>query len=184
MGIVHSARLPRHQLGELHLVTKLSMESLRNWQRNFLRVCPTGRLSLGEFQANYASRFPFGNSEQVFNAVDTDRDGKIDFKELMIGLCVTHNWPLDEKLKWSFDIYDLNCNGFIEYSELLELAKVICQVLGKNDRNQPAILVNSIYASMGKGRNSRFTRDEFVEGCKRDETIRRAFGLNDGLLKY
>mgnify|MGYP001762210493 FL=1 len=85
--------------------------------------CPSGMLDKAEFSRIYNQFFPFGDptalAEYVFNVFDEDKNGTIDFKEFICALSVTSRGRLDEKLRWAFQLYDINGDGTITYNEML-----------------------------------------------------------------
>jgi Ca2+-binding EF-hand superfamily protein len=84
--------------------------------------------------------------EHVVNAIyqtfDTDNDGKvgmrkqiddvfclmfyvlIDFKEFVIGFLLTTKGTMEEKLDYTFQLYDIDKDGYIDQSEIDVMAKV------------------------------------------------------------
>ena len=56
--------------------------------------------------------------EQIFRVFDVNRDGMIDRHEFLRGLAMCCRGPVDEKLRFCFDMFDLSGDGFIDREEL------------------------------------------------------------------
>lgn len=97
--------------------------------------CPSGVLDKAEFARIYKQFFPFGDptvlAEYVFNVFDENKNGSIDFKEFICALSITSRGRLDEKLRWAFQLYDIDGDGTITYNEMLStyrapLTQLLC----------------------------------------------------------
>jgi Ca2+-binding EF-hand superfamily protein len=63
--------------------------------------------------------------DQLFRCFDIDGDGFVDFKEFIVGLCVSSSENSETKLKWAFNMYDIDGNGMICKEEMVHIIKVV-----------------------------------------------------------
>jgi len=186
-----SSKLAPKEIKELSAKTGYSREEIKQWYRGFLNDCPSGKLDRQEFKRVYANFFPCGDAsefaEHVFSTYDTNGDGSIDFREFLTAMSVTSRGTMEDKLKWAFELYDLNKDGAITKDEMIELIGAIYKMFNKTDPNQSSPSAgnnsdqkecpsaeertNEIFDLMDKNADSKLSFEEFLEGARKDSTL-------------
>jgi len=158
--------------------TKYDEATLKKLHKEFLKECPTGELDKVKFNQTmqlYKLCFPEGDSlnfcEHVFRTFDKDNNGVIDFKEFITAVDVTSSGTVEDKLRWAFQMYDIDRNGSIELSELTNIIEAIHQMIGKKLAKEKA---KEIFEAIDANNDKKITVDEFIEACIKDEELRKA----------
>ncbi|ELU07447.1 hypothetical protein CAPTEDRAFT_226463 [Capitella teleta] len=170
-------------LTDLEDSTSLSAEEIRRFYKEFMKDCPSGRMtmSLDDFQKVYARIFPEGDAKKfashVFKHLDGDASGRIDFREFIQAISVQMKGSTEQKLQWVFDLYDLDGTGFIEKNELLEMVNSQYRLKGSTispDENMtPDQIVDYILEKADDNKDEKLSRDEFTKGAMQSRTIQR-----------
>jgi len=181
------AKLSPDELRELEESTYFDKRELQKWFREFMKDCPSGTLSQDDFVRIYQQFFPHGNpakfARHVFKVFDVNSDGCCSFNEFMVALSVTSKGTLEEKLDWAFSLYDLDGDGYISNTEMLNIVNSIYEMVGNmlhlpKDEDTPQKRVNKIFNQMDADKDGRLTRDEFKEGSKMDPFIVQALTID------
>ena len=106
-----------------------TVQEIEGWFREYRTSLRKGldKLTVTEFQDVYNSVFDGDAAEftkHLFRTFDSDGDGFVDFKEFIVGLCVSGSDNADTRLRWAFKMYDCDGNGFITRGEMASMLKV------------------------------------------------------------
>lgn len=178
-------RLSDEEIDRLTKNTTYSRQQIQDWHQGFLRDCPTGKLDKKKFLEVYKKFYPEGKAEkfcgQVFKTFDSDDNGYIDFVEFLIAVNITSHGDVREKLRLAFDMYDMNKNGKIDKKEMTKVITAIYDLLGEENRkgdNAPDNRVKKIMEKLDINDDKNISRDEFVEGCLKDDILRQLLAPN------
>jgi Ca2+-binding EF-hand superfamily protein len=156
--------------------TDLSQEKIVEWYSQFNKACPQNKLDKEKFIQFFSMLIP-GNDENeylfcdaIFQACDTDSNGYIDFAEFLLIFCLRSKATLREKLSWLFEVYDTNKSNNITHTELVKMLKLIFSIKKLNiDAYKKGL---EIFQLMDRSKDNRITKQEFISGCTKDQSIR------------
>ncbi|XP_020895550.1 neuronal calcium sensor 1 isoform X2 [Exaiptasia diaphana] len=165
--------------------TKFTRQELQRMYRGFKNECTNGLVDRDTFKKIYAQFFPYGDSSQyanlLFNVFDQNKNGRISFEDFVLGLSVSLHGTLDEKMKWAFQLYDLDGDGVITREELATVVhSVHCmmgEALSSGEECSVQEQVERLFALMDTNEDGVITEDEFIEGCKKDESIKQSLAV-------
>lgn len=160
--------------------TKFNRDKIIEWHMAFLTDCPNGRLDKKQFAKLFQQLEPSETkvdkyAECVFKTFDTDHSGYIEFTEFLMAFNVRSKGKLEERLAWTFNVYDIDSNGMIDKKELKKMFTMLFTMLNVNKKdekynvNTRAEEVIKKYDSSG---DKKLSLDEFVQGVKSDEPLR------------
>ncbi|CAF0873248.1 unnamed protein product [Rotaria sp. Silwood1] len=180
MGNKPVAKLRPNELEYFRQRTKFTDAEIQDWYKCFYKDCPSGVLTLDEFKKIYAQFFPAGDSsifsEYVFKRFVTNNDKKLSFQDFLIALSITAKGNIDEKLDWTFDLYDIDGDGFISKDEMYNIVDSIYKMIGTviqlpDDESTPQKRTDKIFSTFDIDHDGKLSRDEFIHGAKLDPSI-------------
>uniref|UniRef100_I3NA18 Potassium voltage-gated channel interacting protein 3 n=1 Tax=Ictidomys tridecemlineatus TaxID=43179 RepID=I3NA18_ICTTR len=184
----------RHQpegLDQLQAQTKFTKKELQSLYRGFKNECPTGLVDEDTFKLIYSQFFPQGDATTyahfLFNAFDADGNGAIRFEDFVVGLSILLRGTVHEKLKWAFNLYDINKDGYITKEEMLAIMKSIYDMMGRHTypilrEDAPLEHVERFFQKMDRNQDGVVTIDEFLESCQKDENIMSSMQLFENVI--
>ncbi|KAJ1975496.1 Calcium-binding protein NCS-1 [Dimargaris cristalligena] len=190
MGKTNS-KLSHEELRDLREMTYFEKSELKQWYKGFIKDFPNGTLGPNEFRKIYKQFFPFGDSSEfadyVFRVFDRNNNNQIDFKEFICALSISCRGNLQEKLQWTFNLYDIDRDGYITYEEMLQIVEAIYKMVGTmvnlpEDEDTPEKRVKKLFNMIDTDRDGKVSLTEFQQGAEKDPSIVEALNLYAGLV--
>ena len=157
----------------------LNNEALKKIYKQFLAIDQdkSGMVDINEFcRLLRVERSPF--VERLFSMFDSDRTGLIDLKEFVVGLSNVGTEARENKVKFAFQVFDLDGSGSIDSSELRKIVKATNMASEKQLNRKVEWLMKQCDTD-GDGQIS---FDEFVNLSKKfPNIVFPAFSLASGL---
>ncbi|XP_012055248.1 PREDICTED: Kv channel-interacting protein 4, partial [Atta cephalotes] len=183
---------PRYRpdsLASLCRATRFTEAELKRIYRGFKAECPTGVVREDTFKCIYSQFFPQGaNTSQyahyVFNTLDQDHSGLLSFEDFVTGLSILARGSIDEKLRWTFSLYDINGDGCITREEMTDIVTAVYELMGKFsdpnlDHEGVREKVDRMFQKMDGNRDGVVTLSEFLEACRADPDISTSMAALD-----
>ncbi|XP_064204363.1 calaxin isoform X3 [Anguilla rostrata] len=116
--------------------------------------------------------------DRVFHAFDKDNDSYVNVKEWTEGLSVFLRGTLDEKIKYCFDVYDLNGDGHISREEMFHMLKnsLIRQPTEEDPDEGIKDLVEIALKKMDHDHDGRLSFTDFEKAVREEDLLLEAFG--------
>ncbi|XP_041280631.1 calsenilin-like isoform X2 [Pyrgilauda ruficollis] len=175
-----SARHHPEGLEQLLARTKFTKPELQSLYRGFKSECPSGLVDEETFTLIYSRFFPRGDASSyahfLFDAFDADRNGALCFQDFAVGLSVLLRGTEQQKLRWTFDLYDVNKDGCVSKEDMLQIMKAIYAMMGRCTEpapgaSAPAQHVELFFQKMDRNGDGVVTFEEFLATCQEDKDI-------------
>ncbi|XP_033171069.1 uncharacterized protein LOC117148016 isoform X1 [Drosophila mauritiana] len=183
------ARYRPDSLSALSRATRFTEDEIKRIYRGFKAECPTGVVKEDTFKVIYSQFFPQGANptlyaHYVFNTLDQDHSGIVSFEDFVQGLSILSRGSVEEKLRWTFSLYDINGDGFITREEMTDIVTAIYELMGRLPDECPEEekikgKVEQIFQKMDTNRDGVVTLEEFLEACRNDDAISRSMSVFD-----
>ncbi|KAK9402263.1 GUCA1A: Guanylyl cyclase-activating protein 1 [Crotalus adamanteus] len=165
----------------------IAMENYQ-WYAKFMKECPSGQLTMYECKKilGLENSTTLANNyvEKVFNIFDTNKDGFIDYLELLAAINLVIRGKIDQKLKWYFKLYDIDGSGTIDKKEVISILMAV-QTINNNQDMTPEELTSLIFQKIDVNNDGELSLEELMNGVEKDEhfqeIISKSFELSNVL---
>uniref|UniRef100_A0A3P9LUW5 EF-hand domain-containing protein n=1 Tax=Oryzias latipes TaxID=8090 RepID=A0A3P9LUW5_ORYLA len=154
---------------------EVTLQNLQELYRRFASECPSGNLHFHEFRRIFgvssSSTQESAYMKIVFQSFDTNKDGKIDFMEYVAAVNLILRGKLEDKLKWSFKVYDRDGHGSLSREEVGHVVRIINNIKKHEDPNLTESaddICDRMFQLLDKNRDSQISLEEFIEGAEKD----------------
>ncbi|XP_061885487.1 guanylate cyclase activator 1g [Entelurus aequoreus] len=150
----------------------------------FMKECPSGALHLHEFKRIFG--VPSSSAEEslfietIFRSFDTNQDNALDFLEYVAALHLILRGNLEDRLKWSFKMYDKDGNGKLDRQEVKRIIKIFYKIKLQNSDVSltPSEICDRIFDLVDQNNDGQITLAEFMEGAQQDEWVMNILKLD------
>ncbi|XP_022782895.1 calsenilin-like [Stylophora pistillata] len=125
-------------------------------------------------------------ANHIFNVFDHDRDGKVSFEDFVTGLSLSLYGSREEKMRWAFQLYDLDGDGYITREEMATVVHSVHCMMGIDTLPTGAEMgvdeqVERLFMLMDKNQDGVISEEEFLDGCEKDESIKQSLAMFDSV---
>ncbi|XP_053691417.1 Kv channel-interacting protein 4-like [Sabethes cyaneus] len=190
--IVTPPKYRPESIAALCAATRFTEAEIKRIYRGFKAECPAGIIREETFKFIYSQFFPQGANtglyaHYVFNTLDKDHTGILSFENFVQGLSILSRGSLEEKLCWTFSLYDINHDGKITREEMTDIAIAIYELMGAredggSDDAQIKSKVDRVFQKMDTNCDGVITIEEFLDCCRKDQLISDSMGVFDSTI--
>jgi len=115
-------------------------------------------------------------AKSLFLALDSNADGTVNKKEICAALMILSTDSLQNKIKMSFAIFDLNHDGFVSLEEMKTILSIFAKVNSdKSPEQDEKYIVQDCFSMFSGNSNKQLSYDQFAEVAASSELFQQFF---------
>jgi len=154
--------------------TTMNRAKIMEWYNGFIKTNPSGQVDRFLYCEVYSSLIvgPIGQTEDMqellFRTLDTDNSGTISFRELMLALCICAKGNHEQKLAWTFRLYDINGDGHIDFEEV---KRVVSAVYSLRTEEDTVAAAKRFFDKFEKSEDGMVNQEEFMKALAEERNL-------------
>ncbi|XP_030650085.1 guanylyl cyclase-activating protein 2-like [Chanos chanos] len=161
---------------------ELELSEIQDLYKTFIMECPSGSLHLHEFKKIFGVKTGASPEstymDNLFRSFDMNGDNTLDFIEYVAALHLVLRGKLEDKLRWSFKVFDSDENGRLDRRELRRIIRIIYKIKQGNitDETGNNLLTveqvcNRIFDRIDENGDGQISLEEFLDGAQKDPWV-------------
>ena len=146
--------------------TYFTHEELQQMWDSFHIEFPNHKITVKDLANIYKSYYPDGDpmefAQAIFKTFDADGNGELDFREFAIGMSILNRSPIEEKLRWVFQLYDNDGNSVITRDELLSIFRTVDKMIPLQQCT-PEQRAEMVFSQVDADGDDTLSVDEFIQ---------------------
>eukprot|EP01104_Vermistella_antarctica_P020243 TRINITY_DN8589_c0_g1_i1.p1 TRINITY_DN8589_c0_g1~~TRINITY_DN8589_c0_g1_i1.p1 ORF type:complete len:188 (+),score=69.46 TRINITY_DN8589_c0_g1_i1:150-713(+) len=179
MGVSQSHSMKKEELDELHKKTHFDPKELKTMHKQFKKETPQGVITKSEFKEVMKQMGMVDPllQELIFNVFDGGTNELINYEEFVCALSTITRGTAEEKLAFSFSMYDIDGDGFISRAEMLKVMESFYKLVGPlvtfsgKKYESPDQMVDEFFEVMDTDSDGKVSLEEYKEGAKNNADI-------------
>ncbi|XP_025778369.1 EF-hand calcium-binding domain-containing protein 1 [Puma concolor] len=186
VGTAHAPRARREPIGSRPGLNKFEVQCLINLFYNLVgdvteRQGMVTGLDRNAFRNILHMTFGMTDDmimDRVFRGFDKDNDGCVNVSEWISGLSVFLRGTLEEKMKYCFEVFDLNGDGFISKEEMFHMLKnsLLKQPSEEDPDEGIKDLVEITLKKMDHDHDGKLSFSDYEQAVREETLLLEAFG--------
>mmetsp|Transcript_20724 Transcript_20724/g.30818 ORF Transcript_20724/g.30818 Transcript_20724/m.30818 type:complete len:189 (+) Transcript_20724:40-606(+) len=185
MGNLQVNQLKKDELDALQKDTHFDGKELKNMYKQFRKETPAGVIAKEDF---FQVLTAMGISDTflqdlLFKAFANSKTGSIRFEDLVHTLSIITRGTTDEKLKFAFQLFDIECSGAITKRDLLKVLESFFKLTGPQITisgktfETPSELADHFFDVFDADNTGKITLAQYAEGAKKHKDIISSLSL-------
>ncbi|XP_065557364.1 uncharacterized protein LOC136025354 [Artemia franciscana] len=180
---------PSESPQKLAEMTGFTPKQIKEMYRAFKSECPSGVVTEAKFAEAFSKFYPTTDStlfaQYVFLTLDPTCSGSATFGAYLQLLAVLLRGSAQERLNWTFNLFDVDKDGRITLEDVYDVTRSILELAGSTNSNNANILESTLqsrtllFFQRLKCDNPQIgiKRQDFISSCIKDKDVQQSINM-------